>query len=140
MLYQRSCLARILFQAPPPPSGEAVKAHPMIQSTIRERTLHVGRELQKAYNKGMLKLNKVLSADSALGHVTKTPKLLGFDDPKMLELMHLYEDIDIDHEGGNVYFLLAATNHHMDLFQGSSSVGVCGNSGSRRRGEGRGII
>ncbi|XP_073004636.1 citrate synthase, mitochondrial [Typha latifolia] len=45
---------------------------------------------------------KVIPADDSLDYGANFSHMLGFDDPKMLELMRLYVTIHSDHEGGNV--------------------------------------
>ncbi|RZC77446.1 hypothetical protein C5167_001631 [Papaver somniferum] len=48
------------------------------------------------------KEGKVIPADASLDYGANFSHMLGFDDPKMLELMRLYVTIHSDHEGGNV--------------------------------------
>ncbi|KAJ3679021.1 hypothetical protein LUZ60_017032 [Juncus effusus] len=50
----------------------------------------------------MYKDGKVIEADKSLDYGANFSHMLGFDDPKMLELMRLYVTIHSDHEGGNV--------------------------------------
>ncbi|CAM8952293.1 hypothetical protein QQ045_017905 [Rhodiola kirilowii] len=45
---------------------------------------------------------KVIPVDNALDYGANFSHMLGFDDPKMHELMRLYVTIHTDHEGGNV--------------------------------------
>ncbi|KAH7544803.1 hypothetical protein FEM48_Zijuj01G0025000 [Ziziphus jujuba var. spinosa] len=45
---------------------------------------------------------KVIPSDDSLDYGANFSQLLGFSDPKMLELMRLYVTIHTDHEGGNV--------------------------------------
>ncbi|CAM8964827.1 unnamed protein product [Rhodiola kirilowii] len=45
---------------------------------------------------------KVIPVDNALDYGANFSHVLGFDDPKMHELMRLYVTIHTDHEGGNV--------------------------------------
>ncbi|XP_020109546.1 citrate synthase, mitochondrial [Ananas comosus] len=45
---------------------------------------------------------KVIPADDSLDYGANFSHMLGFDDPKMQELMRLYVTIHSDHEGGNV--------------------------------------
>ncbi|KAH7684355.1 Citrate synthase eukaryotic-type protein [Dioscorea alata] len=45
---------------------------------------------------------RVISTDKSLDYGANFSHMLGFDDPKMLELMRLYVTIHSDHEGGNV--------------------------------------
>ncbi|THU73781.1 hypothetical protein C4D60_Mb04t26470 [Musa balbisiana] len=45
---------------------------------------------------------QIIPADSSLDYAANFSHMLGFDDPKMLELMRLYVTIHSDHEGGNV--------------------------------------
>lgn len=45
---------------------------------------------------------KIIPLDDSLDYGGNFSHLLGFDDPKMLELMRLYITIHSDHEGGNV--------------------------------------
>ncbi|KAG6526507.1 hypothetical protein ZIOFF_016497 [Zingiber officinale] len=44
----------------------------------------------------------IIPADSSLDYAANFSHMLGYDDPKMLELMRLYITIHSDHEGGNV--------------------------------------
>lgn len=48
------------------------------------------------------KNGQVIPADNSLDYGANFSHMLGFDDPKMLELMRLYVTIHTDHEGGNV--------------------------------------
>lgn len=48
------------------------------------------------------KNGNTISADESLDYGANFSHMLGFDDPKMLELMRLYVTIHTDHEGGNV--------------------------------------
>ncbi|ONK76948.1 uncharacterized protein A4U43_C02F1560 [Asparagus officinalis] len=48
------------------------------------------------------KNGQVVPADNSLDYGANFSHMLGFDDPKMLELMRLYVTIHSDHEGGNV--------------------------------------
>ncbi|XP_062218453.1 citrate synthase 4, mitochondrial-like [Phragmites australis] len=50
----------------------------------------------------IFKEGKIIAADNALDYAANFSHMLGFDDPKMLELMRLYVTIHTDHEGGNV--------------------------------------
>uniref|UniRef100_A0A0E0MG20 Citrate synthase n=1 Tax=Oryza punctata TaxID=4537 RepID=A0A0E0MG20_ORYPU len=50
----------------------------------------------------IFKDGKTVAADNALDYAANFSHMLGFDDPKMLELMRLYVTIHTDHEGGNV--------------------------------------
>ncbi|KAJ0988126.1 hypothetical protein J5N97_006482 [Dioscorea zingiberensis] len=50
----------------------------------------------------VFKDGKVISADNSLDYGANFSHMLGFNDPKMLELMRLYVTIHSDHEGGNV--------------------------------------
>jgi citrate synthase len=50
----------------------------------------------------IFKDGKVIPADKSLDYGANFSHMLGFDDPKMLELMRLYVTIHTDHEGGNV--------------------------------------
>ncbi|CAL9155093.1 unnamed protein product [Musa hybrid cultivar] len=52
---------------------------------------------QRIYKDG-----QIIPADSSLDYAANFSHMLGFDDPKMLELMRLYVTIHSDHEGGNV--------------------------------------
>ncbi|OAY77670.1 Citrate synthase, mitochondrial [Ananas comosus] len=54
---------------------------------------------------------KVIPADDSLDYGANFSHMLGFDDPKMQELMRLYVTIHSDHEGGNV----SAHTGHLDL-------------------------
>ncbi|KAF4361765.1 hypothetical protein F8388_017907 [Cannabis sativa] len=45
---------------------------------------------------------KIIPLDDSLDYGGNFSHMLGFDDPKMLELMRLYVTIHSDHEGGNV--------------------------------------
>lgn len=45
---------------------------------------------------------RTIPADTSLDYAANFSHMLGFDDPKMLELMRLYVTIHSDHEGGNV--------------------------------------
>ncbi|KAF5198538.1 Citrate synthase protein, partial [Thalictrum thalictroides] len=45
---------------------------------------------------------KIIPVDESLDYGANFSHMLGFDDPKMLELMRLYVTIHSDHEGGNV--------------------------------------
>ncbi|XP_042449458.1 citrate synthase, mitochondrial-like [Zingiber officinale] len=44
----------------------------------------------------------IIPPDNSLDYAANFSHMLGFDDPKMLELMRLYVTIHSDHEGGNV--------------------------------------
>ncbi|KAL9424493.1 hypothetical protein AB3S75_036379 [Citrus x aurantiifolia] len=48
------------------------------------------------------KAGKIIPKDDSLDYGGNFSHMLGFDDPKMLELMRLYVTIHSDHEGGNV--------------------------------------
>ncbi|XP_010928809.1 citrate synthase, mitochondrial [Elaeis guineensis] len=48
------------------------------------------------------KEGQIIPADSSLDYGANFSHMLGYDDPKMLELMRLYVTIHSDHEGGNV--------------------------------------
>ncbi|ONK61903.1 uncharacterized protein A4U43_C08F34760 [Asparagus officinalis] len=48
------------------------------------------------------KNGQIVPADNSLDYGANFSHMLGFDDPKMLELMRLYVTIHSDHEGGNV--------------------------------------
>lgn len=50
----------------------------------------------------MYKDGKIVQMDDSLDYGGNFSHMLGFDDPKMLELMRLYVTIHSDHEGGNV--------------------------------------
>uniref|UniRef100_A0A0D9VDA0 Citrate synthase n=1 Tax=Leersia perrieri TaxID=77586 RepID=A0A0D9VDA0_9ORYZ len=50
----------------------------------------------------IFKDGKTIAANNALDYAANFSHMLGFDDPKMLELMRLYVTIHTDHEGGNV--------------------------------------
>nr|ACL53084.1 unknown [Zea mays] len=50
----------------------------------------------------IFKSGKSIEADNSLDYAANFSHMLGFDDPKMLELMRLYVTIHTDHEGGNV--------------------------------------
>ncbi|PQQ19846.1 citrate synthase [Prunus yedoensis var. nudiflora] len=50
----------------------------------------------------IFKDGKVIPVDDSLDYGANFSHLLGFDDPKMHELMRLYVTIHSDHEGGNV--------------------------------------
>ncbi|KAH9774711.1 Citrate synthase 4 [Citrus sinensis] len=52
---------------------------------------------QRIYKDG-----KIIPKDDSLDYGGNFSHMLGFDDPKMLELMRLYVTIHSDHEGGNV--------------------------------------
>ena len=45
---------------------------------------------------------RIIPADNSLDYGANFAHMLGFDDPKMLDLMRLYVIIHSDHEGGNV--------------------------------------
>ncbi|XP_008805457.1 citrate synthase, mitochondrial isoform X1 [Phoenix dactylifera] len=48
------------------------------------------------------KEGQIIPADSSLDYGANFSHVLGYDDPKMMELMRLYVTIHSDHEGGNV--------------------------------------
>ncbi|XP_008782846.2 citrate synthase, mitochondrial [Phoenix dactylifera] len=48
------------------------------------------------------KEGQIIPADRSLDYGANFSHMLGYDDPKMLELMRLYVTIHSDHEGGNV--------------------------------------
>nr|XP_010913893.1 citrate synthase, mitochondrial isoform X2 [Elaeis guineensis] len=48
------------------------------------------------------KEGQIIPADSSLDYGANFSHMLGYDDPKMMELMRLYVTIHSDHEGGNV--------------------------------------
>ncbi|PIA48596.1 hypothetical protein AQUCO_01400879v1 [Aquilegia coerulea] len=50
----------------------------------------------------VFKDGKIIPVDESLDYGANFSHMLGFDDPKMLELMRLYVTIHSDHEGGNV--------------------------------------
>ncbi|KAI0511872.1 hypothetical protein KFK09_012506 [Dendrobium nobile] len=50
----------------------------------------------------LYKNGQVIPADNSLDYGANFSRMLGFDDPKMQELMRLYVTIHSDHEGGNV--------------------------------------
>ncbi|CAN1324374.1 Citrate synthase, mitochondrial [Linum perenne] len=50
----------------------------------------------------MFKDGKIITMDDSLDYGANFSHMLGFDDPKMHELMRLYVTIHSDHEGGNV--------------------------------------
>ncbi|WOL19237.1 citrate synthase, mitochondrial-like [Canna indica] len=50
----------------------------------------------------IFKDGQIIPSDSSLDYAANFSHMLGFDDPKMLELMRLYVTIHSDHEGGNV--------------------------------------
>lgn len=50
----------------------------------------------------VFKNGQIISADKSLDYGANFSRMLGFDDPKMQELMRLYVTIHSDHEGGNV--------------------------------------
>ncbi|XP_020591344.1 citrate synthase, mitochondrial [Phalaenopsis equestris] len=52
---------------------------------------------RRVYKNGL-----AISADNSLDYGANFSRMLGFDDPKMQELMRLYVTIHSDHEGGNV--------------------------------------
>ncbi|KAM7270991.1 hypothetical protein ACFE04_030205 [Oxalis oulophora] len=84
-----------------------VNSHPMTQFATGVMALQVQSEFQKAYENGihkskMHKDGKVVQMDDSLDYGGNFSHMLGFDDPKMLELMRLYVTIHSDHEGGNV--------------------------------------
>ncbi|RLM79971.1 citrate synthase 4, mitochondrial-like isoform X2 [Panicum miliaceum] len=58
----------------------------------------------------IFKDGKSIEADNSLDYAANFSHMLGFDDPKMLELMRLYITIHTDHEGGNV----SAHTGHLD--------------------------
>ncbi|TVT99111.1 hypothetical protein EJB05_55544 [Eragrostis curvula] len=60
----------------------------------------------------VFKDGKRIATDNALDYAANFSHMLGFDDPKMLELMRLYVTIHADHEGGNV----SAHTGHLVIF------------------------
>ncbi|OEL38291.1 Citrate synthase 4, mitochondrial [Dichanthelium oligosanthes] len=66
----------------------------------------------------IFKDGKSIEADNALDYAANFSHMLGFDDPKMLELMRLYVTIHTDHEGGNV----SAHTGHLEVLLWIKSV------------------
>nr|ACR36853.1 unknown [Zea mays] len=50
----------------------------------------------------IFKDGKSIEADDSLDYAANLSHMLGFDDPRMLELMRLHVTIHADHEGGNI--------------------------------------